>query len=239
MNILGLSVGMVCCLFIFLYLQHELSYDKFHKNADRIYRVVGNLGTHTQDLLAPALKKYFPEIKAVTRIDADLNDQRLIRFKDKEFYASNFWRADPNFFEMFSFNFTKGDPSTALSNPNCVVITQEMADKIFADIDPINQIIQYDNRTDFKITGVIQNIPDNSHMKFNLLASWKGYNEPEWWMYSSRTYILIHPDHSPQEIENRFPEFIQKFENDRELLKGDGKQIPSWEELVNLYQNRF
>ncbi len=211
MNILGLSIGIASCLFIFLYVQHELSYDKFHKNADRIYRVVGPLGVHTQDLLAPALQEYFPEIEQITRIDDAVTKEPLIRFKDKEFYVSNFWRADPNFFDFFSFNFIKGDPSTALANPNCVVITQEMADKIFGDIDPINQIIQYENNTDFKVTGVIQNIPDISHIKFDFLASCKGYNFQYWFMYSSVTYILMHPDHSPQVIEKRFPDFIKKY----------------------------
>ncbi|MCK4417204.1 MAG: ABC transporter permease, partial [Candidatus Latescibacteria bacterium] len=193
-NLSGLAIGMACCILIMLYVQYEFSYDRYHENVQQIYRVIGegkigdeiSQGAQMPGPLAPALLNDFPEIISATRIKNVENV--LISYGEKRFYEERAFFADPSIFEVFSFALIKGNPKTALQEPYSIIITEEMAEKHLGDDDPMGEIISYDNKYDFKITGVLQNIPRNSHFRFDFLASLacandlfgKGYLE-SWW----------------------------------------------------------
>jgi putative ABC transport system permease protein len=180
-NISGLAIGIACCILIFLYISDELSYDRYHKNADRIFRGISysTIGGETRvfarmpSALAPGLKEAIPEIEASER----LFQFGVLRFKhgDKNFEIPDFYAADSNYFTMFSYEFISGDPEAALQNPDSIVITEDTAIQIFGNVQALGQSIsipfgQGGNR-DLHVTGVVKNIPRNSHFRFNVVLS--------------------------------------------------------------------
>ncbi len=171
-NIAGLAVGMACCIIVLLWIQNELSYDRFHEKTDSIHRVI--FEKHRPERIShearganatgPALKNEYPEIVNFTRFRGGV--RWLVKYKDKEFENDILSVADPSFFEIFTFPFIKGDPKTALSDPRSVVITEVMAEKYFGDEDPMGKTLKIDV-DDFRISGVIEKIPFNSHIQFD------------------------------------------------------------------------
>ena len=150
-NIGGLATGMACSLLIFLFVKDELSYDQYHKNADRVYRVVKDFinddGSRIPDAtsppaLAPAMQREIPEVEAVTRIRPDWGGTWLVEYGDKKIGEQQYWRVDSNFFDIFTYTFIKGDPKTALSDVTSVVITQSIAKKYFGDEDPMGKTLK-------------------------------------------------------------------------------------------------
>jgi len=180
-NVAGLAVGMACFILIMLYVQYELSFDRYHANADRIYRVVaqqpGNifLGTDhfavTPAILGPTLKQEFPEVMESTTLD-DFNNV-LFNVGDKRFYENGIFLADPGIFKIFTFPLLQGDPQTALSEPFTIVLSETMAHKYFGAENPLGKIMRYQDRHDLKVTGVMKNVPKNSHFHPNALLSFK------------------------------------------------------------------
>lgn len=176
-NIIGLSLGIACCIMIFLFVADELSYDRQHDNADQIYRVVTDMNVGGKSLplavtpfpMAPALQEDFPEIKETVRIVKWGNP--LLSKGDDSFYEQNFFWAEPAVFDVFSFPLQKGDPATALRDPNSVLLTQETAIKYFGDADPLGQTLTYGNDRELMVTGVLANLPGNSHIQFDFLGS--------------------------------------------------------------------
>ncbi len=172
-NIAGLAVGLACCIIMLLWVQDELSWDRFHKNADEIYRVIAEQQTkdqiihnaRTPDPLAPVLKEQFPEIVNVIRYQSFSG--WTVRYGEKAFLNDNLGTADPAFFEMFTFPFIKGDPKTALQDRHSIVITEDMAKKYFGNEEPMDKIISIG--IDFKVTGVIKNLPHHSHLHFDCI----------------------------------------------------------------------
>ena len=229
-NISGLALGMGLSVLIFLYIQTELSYDRFHNKADRIYRVAeeslqnGTTVSHANifSIIAPNLVNEFPEILNSVRFEK--NPRVLISTNENKFIESRFFYADSSVFDIFSFPLIEGNPDTALNAPYSLIITEEKAKKYFGDKDPLDQTLNIDNEHDYKITGVLKNIPSNSHIKFDFLASTstleaqdKNYGKI-WGAMSAYTYILLAPGHSPQEVEKRFPEFIRKHRHEERAL---------------------
>ena len=151
-NILGLSVGLACCILIVLFVQDELSYDRHHENADRIYRLIdeyniaGRLERYpsTPFPVAPALQAAFPEIEAITRFWQTYKHKPLIRYGDAEFYEERFFFADSTTFDVFTIPFLEGDPSTALNRPKTVVLTKSSAQKYFGVENPIGKTLVFD-----------------------------------------------------------------------------------------------
>jgi len=199
-NIVGLAIGMACCILILLWVQDELSYDRFHENADDIYRVIQDINftdhsttwTITQGPLGPSLKENFPEIINATRITG--RGLRLT-YKKKNF-DEDVGMADCSIFEMFTFPLVKGDPSTALSDPFSMVMTEEMAKKYFGDEDPIGKTIKADNQWDFQVTGVLKKVPRNSHLQFDFLIPFifgreLNYTVDRWGNSQFRTYVQL------------------------------------------------
>lgn len=212
-NILGLSIGLTCCMLIYLYLQHELSYDTFHTKKDRIYRVVstftegGNENNYptTQIPLAPELEEKYTEVEHAVRFIK--SDRQLFENhkQDIRFYEEDFYYADSSVFVVFSFSLIKGNPKTALAQPNTMVLTQSTARKYFGDEDPIGNSIQNSSNGEiYQITGLIEDIPANSHLKFDALLSFASFPEEEfsdWGGWYPATYLLIRANTTPQDVE--------------------------------------
>jgi len=177
-NVLGLTIGITCSLFLFLYILDELSYDRYHKNADTIYRVVSNIKEPdnaftwavAQIPLGVELRDNYPEVKNVVRFFG--TDRTLYKNGDKQFYEEQFFLADSTVFDMFSYEFIVGDPATALDNSFSLVLTEKIAKKYFANAESaLNQSLQNQQGEELKITGVIRDVPLNSHFRFDGLIS--------------------------------------------------------------------
>jgi putative ABC transport system permease protein len=175
-NITGLAIGLASCMLMMLWIQDELSFDHFHKNSENIYRVItedffseGNtFSARTPSNVGPELTETFPQIVSYSRFYN--NGSWRVERGDLLFLEYNGGFAETAFFEMFSFPFINGNPSTALLDPYSIVLTEETAYKYFGDEDPMNQLLILDGENEFKVTGVIENIPDNSHLKFDFIV---------------------------------------------------------------------
>ena len=224
-NILGLAVGMACCILIMLYVQDELSYDRYHEKADRIYRVVeeGQVAGKTSNAvvtpapMGPALVNDYPEVINVVRFFSMMDEKLLITHEDRRFQEERFLYADGSAFEVFTFPLLKGNPRTALKAPYTVVLTEEMAAKYFGGEDPLDQTLTIDGK-DYKVTGVLENIPSNSHFHFDFLASFttlkeedtQGHQLGSWMNHSFYTYLLLAERASPTELEQQLPAFMNR-----------------------------
>jgi ABC-type antimicrobial peptide transport system permease subunit len=179
LNIMGLAVGMGCLLLISILVIDEISYEKFHLNAGRIYRIVTEDYIGTPAALAPVLKQNLPEISETVRFDNfTRREKKLFSIGDKKFYENRFVLADPSIFNVFSFFFIEGNPETALNTPNSILLTKTAAEKYFGKEDPIGKTLILENRWNFTVTGILEDIPDNTHMKFDVLAPFS-FNERE------------------------------------------------------------
>ncbi len=230
-NIAGLAIGIACCLLILLLVRDELSFDRFHEHKNQIYRViVQNPGQFymgkdylavTPAPLAHALIDEFPEVIRATRIDQSNNV--IMSYKNKRYYEDGFLWADNHFLDVFTFPFLRGDQSEALSEPYSVVISERMAHKYFGDEDPMGKIMALSSRYDFIVTGIMKDIPQNSHLQFDFLAplitleSIRGQEDylERWGNYSYYTYILLPEGYSPKDLENKFPGFVEKYMGER------------------------
>ncbi len=202
-NIAGLTLGMTCCIFILLWVQHELSYDRFHEHADGLYRVIdyekysnGEELTFSTNppALAPVLKEEYPEITELCRIVEP--DGAVIRYQDNSFNEENILCADPAFFFMFSFPFVKGEKETVLQDPFSIVISEKMANKYFDDVEAVGKTLRINNQTDFLVTGIFKDIPSNSHLQFDFVLPFEAAkllgNETEGWnSYAYTIYVLL------------------------------------------------
>ena len=216
-NIAGLAIGMAACLLLFLWVQDELSYDRYHEKADQIYRVVSqyeveghvNRFAMTPAPLGPALVNEFPEVKKVVRFG---KNTMLVHYQNKFFYEDIFF-ADPEIFDVFTFPLIEGTPKTALKQPYSIVISEEIKDKYFGEDDPIGEIITINNR-DYKITGVFKNIPRNSHFRFNFLGSFLDYASrhfDQWGISNYYTYVLLSKGYPLTRFREKMPQFVEKY----------------------------
>jgi putative ABC transport system permease protein len=220
-NILGLSLGIALCLTIMLYVQDELSYDKFNKNADNIVRVVfhANLNGGKIDesvAMAPVaqtMKKDFPEVQDAVRL-LGLGTQKVI-YQDKIFKDDRFVLADPQFFSMFTIAFVEGDSKTALLHPGTVVITKSTAEKYFGKENAIGKTLAInDNTNKYNVTGVIEDIPANSHFHFDMFGTMIGFqqaNSDSWLGGSFHTYLLLKSGTDLKKMEARLPAMVEKY----------------------------
>ncbi|MBN2411175.1 ABC transporter permease [candidate division KSB1 bacterium] len=202
-NITGLTLGMTCCIFILLWVQHELSYDRFHEHADSLYRVIdyekysnGDELTFSTNppALAPVLKEEYPEINELCRIIEP--DGAVIRYQDNSFNEENILCADPAFFSMFSFPFVEGKKETVLKDPSSIVISEKMANKYFGDVEAVGKTLRINNTTDFLVAGVFKDLPSNSHIHFDFVLPFEAAkllgNEIEGWnSYAYTFYVLL------------------------------------------------
>lgn len=208
LNALSLSIGIACFLFIFIYVNGEFSYDKYHQDADRIYRVVIDLVKNGERLpdattppaLAPTLKATLPEVEEATRIFPSWGVKYLMGVTpEQQFYEDGVYRVDPNFLEVFSFKAIQGDPKTMLDDPSKVVLTESMAKKYFGNEDPMGQEITFFDRDPMNkvVSGIIEDVPFNSHFDFDFLIPlhFEDRNIDEiWGWYNYYTYVKLKED---------------------------------------------
>ena len=221
-NILGLALGLTVCIFILLWVQDELGYDRFHNNADKIYRVVfadesyDNIRHYsvTPPALADALEKDYPEV--LHSITYHSQEGMLIRYGDKKF-RERVGFADVSVFDIFTLPFVAGDPKTAFMNPQSIVITEKMAEKYFGEKDPMNKNITLDNKIDFIITGVIKNLPENSYLKFDLITQFEhlyaltGRGQVESWdSFGYNTIVLLTSQANIAEFNQKIADYAIK-----------------------------
>lgn len=203
-NLVGLAIGLACCLLILLWVQDELSYDRFHENKDQLVCMIrqevdakdekGSIAVPFA--LAPILKRDFPEILDFSRYqERSWLESPVISYGGNTFYESGMSLVDPSFLRMFSFAFLKGDPQTALQEIHSVVITEALAKKYFANEEPLGKVLKYNNRIDLKVTAVLKDIPANSHLHFDLLAPLRmlGEQKINGWSWESLSYLLLKP----------------------------------------------
>ena len=205
LNIFGLSIGLAAALLILLWIQHELSYDKFFKDADQIYRVEedqhysGNV-YHVNVTPYPSgkeWKKRIPEIIEYTRFS---NLPRVLFEKDDmKMFEDNLRGVDSTFFRMFSFSFKYGDPNTALSEPHTIVLSEELAEKYYGDENPLGQSITIEKQFDFRVTGVLEKMPNNTVLNFDALIPFRfleqiGVTNDQWGSNSIVTYVKCVPE---------------------------------------------
>jgi putative ABC transport system permease protein len=253
-NITGLSVGMAACFLIFLYLRFELSYDSFHKKADRIYRVVCDIKSPSETIRAdgpswpvlPAMQGQFPEIESGVRI---VKSSLLVRRGNIKFQEENSLFADPAFFQLFDFKLLHGDPRTVLRDPFNVVFSESAAKKYFGDANPIGQTLLLAQKSwPVKVTGLMKDLPENSQFKADMIISMStetrylnaGLEDYwEWSDYHPICFILVKPNTNIRLFQQKFPAFIEKTEG-AEMKKQNMKTSLLLEPLreVYLYSNR-
>jgi len=214
-NILGLSIGMACCILIFLWVQHELSYDRFHEKADDLYiiTVTSDSRTWTSSpwALVPTLKNDFPEILKGSWYGVI---PLLARYENKSFFE-DVALVGAEFLDMFTFPFVKGSPEYAFKDLNSVVLTERTAARYFGNEDPIGKVIQFENQVDLTVIGVIEDVPSNSHMEFDLLVSAIpiiGEPRTRTWSMDVSSYVLLPSETDPVEVENKISETIIKYD---------------------------
>jgi putative ABC transport system permease protein len=233
-NISGLAIGMAVCILILMWVQNELSYDRYHERADRICRVTMDLEVgstlHTPVSLTaagPALVRDFPEVLHSSRI---LPPNRVaVRYEDKIFQETRVGYAENAVFEIFTFPFVSGDPKTALEASYSVVITESMAKKYFSEEDPLGKVLRFNNEEDFAVTGVVKDIPSNSHFRFNMLRSFQTFikegdvSDDQWFDVRFFTYLLLDENVDIRNLEQKLPAFIDKYLG--EAMKASGGSI--------------
>ena len=228
-NLFGLTVGLTCCLLITTYIINELSYDKYNKNAENIYRVTRSFNNQdgvvslNLSTISPPFGYYFPsefpEIQKMTRL---LNSGTTpFKYKDKLINEPNVYFADENLFDVFTLKVLKGNPKTALKEPFSVMMTEDVAKKYFGKEDPINKVLRANNQFDVKVTGIYKDFPANSHMHPGILVSFSTlkdsavYGEQNLrtnWANNSFFTFLVLPDHyNPKRLLSKFPAFLDKY----------------------------
>lgn len=221
-NILGLAIGITTCLIIMLFVYNELGYDRFNVKSDRIVRITfrGSAAGQTfneanvMPPVAQTMKSNFPEVLDATRL-RDYGTPRLA-CGDKSFKGDAFAYVDSNFFQVFTLPLIEGDAKTALAGPNSVVITKELAHKYFGNEEPMGKVISFkdENNAGFKVTGVINKVPVNSHFHFELFASMSGLPEskvPTWMNSNFYTYLVLQDGYDYKRLEVKLPGLVDKY----------------------------
>jgi putative ABC transport system permease protein len=200
-NIAGLAIGMAGAILILLWIQNEVSYDRFHTNSGRLYQAWNRekfdnaiqCWSTTPEILGPTLKQDYPEVEKETRV----NWNQTLRFSvgEKRLNVSG-TMVDPDFLTMFSFPLTKGNANTALSNVYSIVVTENLAKKLFGDEDAIGKVVKVDNKDNFTVTGIMKNLPGNTQFDFEYLLPWqymsvRKWDDSDWNNNSTQNYILL------------------------------------------------
>lgn len=219
-NVVGLAIGITACILIMLYVQFELSYDKFHEKSDRIYRVNLSTSTNSEDRnlpvssppLARVMQNEIPEVEEAVRVDKYY--QPVIEYKDKVYNETKWCFVDANFVKVFSTSFIYGDPGTALAEPYAVVLTETTAKRYFGKENPIGQTLTRKLNESYTVTGVIKDFPENSHLKPDFLASIKSMpldNNMNWINNILYTYVLVKEGISSEDVDVKLKDVVKKY----------------------------
>jgi putative ABC transport system permease protein len=221
-NVLGLALGMAITILILEYVVQEVSFDRFHKNRENIYRVIINEekeGAFTPSqyitaAVAPSLADEFPDVEHFVRF---CNPQSaFLTYSDKNFEVDNLTYADSSFFDVFTFRLIKGDPKTALTDPYKIILTESTAKKVFGNDEAVGKVVRLNGRENLLVTGVMEDFPANSYLNFgamvsfsslyldtNLYLDWNGG-----WNYV--VFVLLHPGSNLERLKQHFPDFMEK-----------------------------
>ncbi|MDV3307371.1 MAG: ABC transporter permease, partial [Cyclobacteriaceae bacterium] len=222
-NILGLSTGIAACLLITQYVMHELSYDNYHSKKDRIFRmqqdrydkgVLSTQWAYGCSAIGQALKENFPEVEEYVRMRPG---QEVLSYGDVFFKEEKAYYASEAFFKVFSIPLIKGDPETVLERPQTLVLSQSAARRYFGDEDPVGKTLKMNGEADFEVTGVFEDVPENSHMKpevlysFQTIVSWWGDEVLTAWQWDGFwNYILLNEGTDPAAFEAKIPALVEK-----------------------------
>jgi putative ABC transport system permease protein len=223
-NVLGLSISIVCCMMIYLFVMNEFSFDTFHKNGKNIYRVMRVSTSSDQPMevaylsppYATALQNDYPDaVEKVVRISPD-ND--LITYNNISFNEKKIYLVDSNFFSFFSFPLLKGDANTVLENPNSIVMTETTAKKYFGNEDPIGKVVEFNKDLRLTVTGIAKDVPANSHLEFDMIVPLSNWRNDAWfnqWPSNSLfTYVQLKDAVNPEQLKKQFPAFMEKYLGD-------------------------
>ena len=244
-NILGLSIGLGCCLLIYLYVRNELSYDKYHMDSDKIYRIVVTKQTPASTRsfaivsapVANSLKNDYPQVEKTARI-LNLGERPIIKYNDLLFRETLLTYVDNELFDILDIPFLEGDPASALDRPDAMVIPESVSKKYFGDESPVGKILRIDGRDDVEITGVVKDSPSNTHMPYGLIRSLKRHETAPWmqdWSWVGfYTYIKLKDNTDVEsfkgQIRNLAGNYIGK------TLKNSGeKRSYDLQKLTNIY----
>jgi putative ABC transport system permease protein len=227
-NIAGLTVGISCFMMLILYVQYERSFDAFHKNADRVYRIIRKqpgrkfrgreFAAQTPGPLARTLAEEYPEVDQTTKLGLYFSEL-LFSHENKSFYEKGI-SADKNFFKVFSYPLLRGNSETALAEPASIVLTEKLAEKYFGTEEPLGKTIRLNDEYNAKVTGILKQIPKNSHLQFDYIMSLislkliQGDNNyiVRWDTPNNfQTYITLHKDTDFREMEKKLPDFVQSY----------------------------
>jgi putative ABC transport system permease protein len=223
-NIAGLAIGMACCIVISMQLVFELSYDRFHEKSERIYRMTTAIefkaegptklswGAYTIGAVGPVIKKDYPEVIENARIQG--SSAIPLQYAGRNQMLRPISTETP-FFNIFSFEFEAGDPETALADPNNVVLTKDAARRLFGDEDPMGKVVRYEEgQTDYKVTGVLRDIPKNSHLQFDMLLP-LDQNHPQLNVFQGShnyiNYLLLKEGAKVESLRRKMPEFLKTY----------------------------
>ncbi len=222
-NVMSLALGIACCLLILLFIRDELSYDRYFDRADRIYRVTteqrqGGEVVRLADVLVPTvwhMRADFPEIEDMVRLVPPGNAW-MVKYGDKGFYERNFYLADTTVFDVFNVPLLTGNPKTALTGNDKIVLSESIARKYFGDENPMGKILDSEGTFHLEVTGIMPDLPSNTHLGFEILASFKiqeAYSEKkvdEWGWRTAHSYVVLREGSDPAELEAKLPAFVQK-----------------------------
>ncbi len=236
-NLFGLTVGLACCLLIGLYIWNEVSFDRYHSKADRIWRMSrkfynkdGSLQLHLGHLappFGPLLKNDFPDMEEVARL---YQNNGTFRHGDQLFSEENLFYAEPGIFRIFDIPLVQGDTATALNEPYSILLNETAARKYFPGADPVNQTLRLNGSFDFKVTGIFRDFPYNSHFHPDMLASFStlrdtliyGENalKTNWGNNSFSTFVLLPKNYPAKTLEARFPDFLDRHMGTESMQSG-------------------
>lgn len=221
-NISGLALGIASGILLLSFINYELSFDKHHKNANRIFRVVveGKMSGEDYDnakipvALTPLLMNDYPEIENTVRFAGEIFN--MFRYQDKKYYEPYFLYADSSVFHVFSYSLIKGDKNTVLRAPNTIVLTEETAYKYFGNEDPLGKIIKFNDELDLAVTGIMERPPKNSHLRFDMLVSFETFTKYNSWAarsltsFNSYTYIILKEGTDSNHFKKKCEDFLDR-----------------------------
>jgi putative ABC transport system permease protein len=253
-TVFGLAAGLAAFILIALYVQFELSFDRYHENADRIYRMVREKPTSESTVftktavtpapLGPALKEEFPEVVAYARLFKSQNV--LITCGNEHFLERRFYWADPGIFDIFSLPMIKGNPKTALDDPFAILMSERTARKYFGDDDPLGKVVNAFGGNDFKVAGVFSNMPANSHFIMDVIVPYQTFFKitendiTRWGSNFTYTYFMLREGGNPKALENKCPAFLDKYVYQYYDIPDNQKNTVSIQPLtsIHLYSHR-
>jgi putative ABC transport system permease protein len=226
-NVFGLALGIACSLLIFLFIKDELSYDKFHQDSANIHRVVKDFinddGSRIPDAttpgpLAAAMKREIPEVVEITRLHPSWGGTTIIQYGDKKISEGRVMRVDSTFFNVFTVPFVKGDPTTALSDVNSIILTETSAKRYFGDDDPIGKTLTLTGQGDVTVTAVIKDVLPQSHFHYDFLLSFRRLHptvDTNWGSYNYYTYVKIREGTHIPSFEKKIQDVYEKNQEER------------------------